>query len=100
MIRVRLNGLSMGDPLIRDGYSRGRWPVAIAVALALLLVTAPAASARNFSAPTYSSPITLSADGRFVWSVNPGADTVSVISTRTNTVIRQIKVGDEPRSVA
>lgn len=42
----------------------------------------------------------MSANGRLVWVVNPGADSVSVISTRTNTVIGTIKVGDEPQSVA
>ena len=47
-----------------------------------------------------SSPIALSDDGRFVWSVNPNADTVSVIRTATNTELRRIRVGDEPQSVA
>ena len=53
-----------------------------------------------FTQPTYSSPIALSADDRLVWSVNPGDDSVSVIRTDTNTVLRTIKVGDEPQSVA
>ena len=57
-------------------------------------------SARNYSGATNSSPITLSADGKYVWSVNPGADNVSVIYARTNKVIAKIKVGDEPQSVA
>jgi YVTN family beta-propeller protein len=35
-----------------------------------------------------------------VWTVNPSNDTVSVIRTRTNTVIRRISVGDEPQSIA
>ena len=57
---------------------------------------------RRASSPgaTNSSPITLSADGKYLWSVNPGGDTVSVIYTRTNRVITRIKVGDEPESVA
>jgi YVTN family beta-propeller protein len=54
----------------------------------------------TFSGPTTSSPITLSRDGRLAWVVNPGADTVSVISTATNAVVRTIRVGDEPQSVA
>jgi len=50
--------------------------------------------------PTYSSPIAMSLDGRFVWSVNPADDSVSVIRTDRNTVVKKIKVGDEPEGVA
>lgn len=50
--------------------------------------------------PTTSSPIALSRDGRLVWSVNPAADTVSVIRTDKNKVIATIPVGDEPQNVA
>jgi YVTN family beta-propeller protein len=58
------------------------------------------ASARSFSAPTYSSPITMSADGRLIWVVNPGGDNVAVINARRNRVIKRINLGDEPASVA
>jgi YVTN family beta-propeller protein len=58
------------------------------------------ASGHTFNRPTYSSPIVLSADNRFVWSVNPADDSVSVIFTGTNKVIGKIKVGKEPQSVA
>src|ERR1700730_8324910 len=58
------------------------------------------ASGHTFNHPTYSSPIVLSADNRFVWSVNPADDSVSVIFTGTNKVIGKIKVGKEPQSVA
>jgi YVTN family beta-propeller protein len=68
-------------------------------ALALLAPTTPAA-AKRFSSATYSSPISLSRDGKFVWAVNPGADTVSIISTRTNAVSGTVRVGNEPQSVA
>ena len=51
-------------------------------------------------APTNSSPISISADGKWVWSVNPGAGNVSVIYTKTNKVVATIKTGDEPQSVA
>jgi YVTN family beta-propeller protein len=68
--------------------------------LLLGLVVPSAASARTFSAPTYSSPITLSADGRVLWVVNPGGDNVVVISTSSNRVIRRIGVVEEPQSVA
>ena len=47
--------------------------------------------------PTNSSPIAMSLDGKLVWSVNPGDDSVSVIRTDQNKVVKKIKVGDEPR---
>jgi YVTN family beta-propeller protein len=59
-----------------------------------------AAAAAAFPAPTTSSPIAISADDTLVWSVNPGDDSVSVIRTDTNAVIRRIVVGDEPQAVA
>ena len=51
----------------------------VAIALALWLIAPSAAQAATFSAPTYSSPITLSADGKLVWVVNPGGDKVADI---------------------
>jgi YVTN family beta-propeller protein len=54
----------------------------------------------NFGHPTYSSPIVISADDKLVWSVNPADNSVSVIRTDTNTLIENIKVGNEPQSVA
>ena len=73
----------------------------MALVLALCGATpAAAAAGRTLKPATTSSPIAMSDDGRFVWSVNPTADTVSVIRTSTNTVIRTIRVGDDPQSVA
>jgi len=72
-----------------------------AVVLALTLaLPAAAGAARRFSTSTYSSPIAMSAGGKLVWVVNPDVDTVSVIRTADNRVIRTIKVGDEPQGVA
>jgi YVTN family beta-propeller protein len=89
----------MGSP-IRQGRAVCRLLVFLAVVAVLAAVLPAGASARRYSAPTTSSPITLSADGKFLWVVNPGGDTVSVIYTKTNKVIKKIKVGDEPQSVA
>ncbi len=73
----------------------------VALVLALCGASPAAAAARGALKPaTTSSPIAMSDDGRFVWSVNPTADTVSVIRTSTNTEIRRIRVGDDPQSVA
>jgi YVTN family beta-propeller protein len=55
---------------------------------------------RSFPYPTTSSPITMSRDGRYVWVVNPASDSVSIIRTSSNTVLRTVGVGDEPQSVA
>src|SRR5262245_60847879 len=83
----------------RRRWQAGRLPLGIACVCALLVAAAPA-DARRYSSATNSSPITISADGKYVWSVNPGADNVSVIYAKTNKVIAKIKVGDEPQSVA
>jgi len=57
-------------------------------------------SAAVFGHSTYSSPIAISNDNRLVWVVNPRDDTVSVIRTDNNTLLKTIGVGDEPRSIA
>src|SRR5215212_152862 len=72
--------------------------------LAAALTLAPAALAQRpptkFAGATTSSPITVSADGKVVWAVNPKADTVSVLAAGSNKLLRTIKVGREPRAVA
>jgi YVTN family beta-propeller protein len=55
---------------------------------------------QQFTKPTYSSPIALSQNNALLWVVNPDDDSVSVIRTDTNAVLRKITVGDEPQSVA
>jgi YVTN family beta-propeller protein len=57
-------------------------------------------SSTTFNHATYSSPIAISADNKLVWSVNPADNSVSVIRTDTNTLIKNINVGEEPQSVA
>ena len=42
----------------------------------------------------------MSADGKLIWVVNPGGDQVVVIGTKSNRVLKKIKVGDEPQGVA
>jgi YVTN family beta-propeller protein len=68
--------------------------------MAMAVCHAVPAMAQRFSAPTYSSPIALSADERLLWVVNPGADDVAVIDARSDKLIKRIKVGDEPQGVA
>ncbi len=91
--------------------NRARSPFAAALGAAALLGTLGAAGALGAPAvpapvkvtpagPTYSSPIAMSLDGKLVWTVNPSADSVSVIRTDTNRVVAKITVGDEPQSVA
>lgn len=88
---------------------RTRRVVATALALGLsgVLCSTAAAQAKKQpptpkppAVPTYSSPIAMSADNKLVWSVNPDGDSVSVIRTDQNKVVRTIKVGNEPQGVA
>lgn len=53
-------------------------------------------------AESHSSPIALTGDNQFVWSVNPDSDTVSVMDVAgdKNQKVTEIAVGDEPRCVA
>src|SRR5690242_8490880 len=52
--------------------------------------------------PTYSSPIALTHDDRFVWVANPENNTVSVIEVGNNVNRKraEIQVRQEPRCVA
>ncbi len=77
-----------------------RWMLIGGLVLAASLAAPLAAEAAKFSAPTYSSPITMSADGKLIWVVNPGGDQVVVIGAKSNKVLKKIKVGDEPQGVA
>jgi YVTN family beta-propeller protein len=83
-------------------HVRGAPPAAAQMERELTTLPARAAQRRNrtFGSATTSSPITLSRNGRLLWVVNPGTDSVSVIRTDTNAVIATIRVGDEPQSVA
>jgi hypothetical protein len=69
------------------------------LALLLLLPVAPADAkkkkrprARNFNHTTYSSPITLDRAERYLWVVNSGADTVTVIRKSSGAVVKTIKM--------
>jgi YVTN family beta-propeller protein len=57
---------------------------------------------QNLVAATYSSPIAITSDDRFVWVVNRDNNSVSVIKVEkdVNTKIAEIPVGMEPRCVA
>jgi len=86
---------------IRSGSAR-RIVGAGIVALFLLAPpsSAEAAKAPKFAAPTYSSPIVFSRDGKLVWVVNPGGDNVAAVDVATTKVLGYIKVGDEPQGIA
>ncbi len=95
----------MSEPAGRNA-SPAFW-ASILVVGALCCGTAAAENGKNengavFNHATYSSPIALSADGKLVWSVNPGANSVSVIRTDNDTKITDIGLGEdkEPQSVA
>ena len=54
---------------------------------------------KNTGLPGSSSPIAVSHDGSSVWVVNPDSDTVGKIDTASATLIDEIPVGDNPRTL-
>ncbi|MEM7392005.1 MAG: hypothetical protein AAF492_06610, partial [Verrucomicrobiota bacterium] len=66
--------------------------------LRILVITPPPAGPR----PTMSSPLAIGddTDGRRVWSVNPDADSVTVIDASNGVKIAEHPVGSNPRSIA
>ena len=55
---------------------------------------------RNSGAPTASSPIAVGREDASVWVVNPDSDTVGKIDTASSTLIEEVRVGDNPRTLA
>lgn len=62
----------------------------------VVTVVTPLAATR----PTASSPILCDAPGRRVWTVNPDADTISVIHADTRQLIAEYPSCDDPRAIA
>lgn len=54
---------------------------------------------KNTGLPGSSSPIALSQDGSTVWVVNPDSDTVGKIDTASATLVDEIDVGGNPRTL-
>ena len=76
-----------------------------ALAVAASLAAPLTADAAKFSAPTYSSPITMSADGKLIWVVNPGGDQVVVIGAKSKgggakQVVNRIQVSQAAKDKA
>jgi DNA-binding beta-propeller fold protein YncE len=93
------------------GAIRALTSAAMLAALAFGVMTSPTqtASAQSDSARTHdarpasnSSPIAITSDNRFVWSVNPDNDSVSVfrVAKDKNKKVAEIRVGKEPWCVA
>jgi YVTN family beta-propeller protein len=91
-------------------FSRPRIGAAVVAALAVAAATSQIKTASAHSdeqgqdrrAATNSSPIAITSDNRFVWSVNPDNDSVSVfrVAKDKNQKVAEIKVGKEPWCVA
>ena len=93
-----LGGFAVSALAATDGSRPAPSPAAAPAAAGP--VARAAQARRTFSGATTSSPISMSRDGRLVWVVSPGADSVTVIRASSNTVLRTIRVGEEPQSVA
>ncbi len=56
----------------------------------------------NKNSPTSSGPIAITSDDRWVWSVNPDNNSVSILNVRDDANVKEdeIRVGREPQNVA
>ena len=60
----------------------------------------PAASSVTDPSGRRSSAIALSPDGRLLVAVNPDSDSVSIVDTASSTVVAEVPIVSEPRSVS
>jgi YVTN family beta-propeller protein len=89
---VWLEGVVLATAVAAIGVA-GRWSGSMS----------PVANAQtNGPLPTHSSPIAITSDDAFVWSVNPDNNSVSVFNVAGDANVRlaQIRVGREPWCVA
>lgn len=100
MMRVLLSR----DHRRKPGWLLGGTALLMSLAAPALAMeaAAPEEARAVFARSTFSSPITLSADDKLVWSVNPSDGSVAVINAATNALLTKIRVGggNEPESVA
>ena len=64
----------MAPPNHRRRCTARRLFIGFVALLGLTVLIAGPAQARKYSGATNSSPISLSADGKYLWAVNPGGD--------------------------
>src|SRR4029453_1414635 len=76
--------------------------VLAALAIGTTTSTESLRSANGERSATSSSPIAITSDDKFVWSVNPDNDSVSVFRVKNdkNKKVKEIEVGKEPWCVA
>lgn len=55
---------------------------------------------KPFSGPQSSSAVALTPDGRLIIAVNPDSDSISVVDSETFSVLAEVSVGDDPRTLA
>ena len=81
-------------------WPRGGRPAAAQIAEAAQVAEADFRFNKN--PPTSSGPIAITSDDRWVWSVNPDNNSVSIINVHddANVKVGEIRVGREPQNVA
>ena len=62
--------------------------------------TVTSTSAKPLSHPVAAAAVAVSPDGRIVVAVNPDSDSITLVDTITLTVLAEIPVGDNPRTVS
>ena len=92
------------------GHRFGSWPTALCLAAVVALASCGggygggngAGNAPPRLAQSHSTPLALTSDSGFVWSVNPDSDSVSLfdVAGDRNRKLTEVPVGHEPRCVA
>ncbi|RLU00049.1 MAG: YncE family protein [Ketobacter sp.] len=78
-----------------------KWGMLAAGVAGLIQLCSSAAIAQSLEPQsTASSPVALTMNDRYLWSVNMDSDSVSVMDTASNTIVETIPVGSEPNSLA
>ena len=63
-------------------------------------LTSDSISHISLGGPVSSSPVAVSPDGRLVAAVNPDSDSITLIDTTSLSVLSEIPVGDDPRTLS
>jgi YVTN family beta-propeller protein len=87
--------------MLKERMRLGGMTILLVVILTLSLTTSTTSKSRNNSSLSHSSKaLALTSDGSTLIAVNPDSNSITLIETATHSVLSEIPVGDDPRSVS